>query len=443
MNKEIAFFKTKGQILVVLSVIVVIGYIIDLFELKSDINTYWTNFVSIGFVVAALLLTYKSIVSVKQSFSIIVYSLILNVLVSYIFDLEISINLEAEFLRSALIIGMILPIAGFVIEKKHTLYVGALLLVFFVIVIITSHNNYIDQNFYLLTTVFIGYTLGMYYILYMLENSTLKQSQLIAELEEKNNELEGTNALLSELNGHIEIQKEELRNTVESREKLLTIISHDIKNPLSTIINFSDLIKSKISAPEHESVLLYTNMIQESANNLNKLIVNLLDWTRLQGGKLVVKKGLFDAGTKITDAINLHVHSLNHKKIELVTNNIEGKNIIADRHMFSAVVRNLISNAVKFTPVGGKINIESKIENNKYFFSISDTGVGMNSEDIQTILYGQKNITSAGTMGESGTGFGLELCKEFIKLHEGELNIKSQLGLGTEFIVCLPVDYSN
>jgi len=365
--------------------------------------------------------------------------LILNIVLSSLFDLGISKLMDAEFLRSALIIGMLLPIAGFVIEKKHSLYIGSLLLLFYISVIIINHSNYLVQNLYLLLTIIIGYTIGMYYLLYLLEEGSSNQKKLIAELEEKNNELVRTNSLLSELNTYVEIQKEDLKSIVEAREKLLTIISHDIKNPLSAIISFSDLIKSKLNPNENESVLLYINMIQQSANNLFNLIITLLDWTRLKGGKLIVKKGLFNTGDKIREATALFEQSINSKNIEARLVNTDNIEIVADRHMFSAIIRNLLSNAIKFTPSGGRITLESKIDDNNYYLIISDSGVGMNQEDINFVLNSNLNITSEGTLGESGTGLGLELCKEFIQLHNGALSIKSKIGVGSEFKVRFPI----
>ncbi|MHC1704802.1 MAG: sensor histidine kinase [Tenuifilaceae bacterium] len=433
------YFQVKRHILIILSVLVVVGYIIDLLTIMSDTKTFWTNIISIVIVFISVILTYFSILSIRKAFLIIIYSLILNIILSSLFDLGVSVFMDAEFLRSALIIGMLLPIAGFVIEKKHSLYIGSLLLLFYICVIIINHSNYLVQNLYLLLTIIIGYTIGMYYLLYLLEEGSSNQKKLIAELEEKNNELVRTNSLLSELNTYVEIQKEDLKSIVEAREKLLTIISHDIKNPLSAIISFSDLIKSKLNPNENESVLLYINMIQQSANNLFNLIITLLDWTRLKGGKLIVKKGLFDTGERIREAIALFEQSINSKNIEVRIVNIDNIGIVADRHMFSAIIRNLLSNAIKFTPSGGRITLESRIDDNSYCLIISDSGVGMEQENIDLVLNSNKNITSEGTLGESGTGLGLELCKEFIQLHNGELSIISKIGVGSEFKVRFPI----
>jgi signal transduction histidine kinase len=443
MKKEATYFQAKRHFVILLSIVVFIGYIVDLIVLENKPYAFLANLLSIGIVILTVVLTYFFIINVKLSFAIVLYSLLLNIFVSFFINAEISGPVEAETLRSLLFICMLIPVAGFVIEKKHALIIGGILLSLYLIVIIVSPNKYLLENFYLISVSLIGYTMGMYYLLYLWEKFVIEQKVLIDELEERNNELGRANSLLSEQNSFIESQKEELNSTIESRDKLLTVISHDIKNPLFAIISFCDLIKDKISHAEFERVNLYSEMIQISANNLYRLVLNLLDWTRFQGGKLQSYKQVIDAEQNIIETIKLFDNSFKQKDIELNKTIQAGTKIFADINMFNTIIRNLISNAIKYCPSGGKININSKIENDNYYFIISDTGGGMRPEEIDSILNKTTNISTVGTEGESGTGLGLVLCKEFISLHNGELSINSAVGVGSEFIVCLPVQSSD
>jgi signal transduction histidine kinase len=335
---------------------------------------------------------------------------------------------------------MLIPVGGFVIEKKHVLIIGGILLFEYLTVIVVSQNEYLLDNFYLIAIGITGYSSGMFYLLYLWEKVIMSQKDLIDQLEERNNELGKTNSQLSEQNSFIEAQKEELNHTVESRDKLFSVISHDIKNPLFAIVSYCDLIKEKISHAEFDRVNLYSEMIQISANNLYRLVLNLLDWTRFQGGKLQSYKQVIDAEFNINETVRLFDNSFKQKDIEFTKTLQTGTKIFADINMFNTIVRNLISNAIKYCPSGGKINIESRTENDNFFFIISDTGEGMRPEEIDSILNKTSNISTVGTKGESGTGLGLALCKEFIGLHNGELSINSAVGVGSEFVVYLPVN---
>lgn len=440
MKKETIYFQAKRHFVILLSVVVVIGYSVDLIVLRNVPYAFLANALSIGIVILAVLLTYLFILSVKLSFAIVLYGLLLNIFITFILNSKISGPVEAETMRSLLIICMLIPVGGFVIEKKHTLIIGGILLCHYLTVIIVTRNIYLLENFYLIAILIIGYTSGIYYLLYLWEKVIIKQKVLIDELEKRNNELGRANGLLSEQNSYIESQKEELNSTIESRDKLFSVISHDIKNPLFAIISFCDLIKDKIRNAEFDRVNMYSEMIQISANNLYRLVLNLLDWTRFQGGKLQSFKQFVDAEPNINDTVKLFDNSFKQKDIEFSKTIQKGTKIFADINMFNTIIRNLISNAIKYSPSGGKINIESKIENENYYFIISDTGVGMIPEEIDFILNKTRNISTLGTKGESGTGLGLALCKEFIGLHNGKLSIKSAVGVGSEFIVCLPVN---
>lgn len=428
----------KMRMLYILSSIVIVGFVIDIIILYNNTLNLWENSISIVLILLSLILTYFKVLAVRQTLIIVVYSLILNIFSSYFLDLSDLQNQNNLIFRSILIVGMLLPIAGFVIDKKHSIIVGLLFFLFFIAIYFNTENNFIIENILFVESILFFYTTGIYYLLHIVDTMEATQEKLMIELEEKNLELNRTNNLLIEQNIYIETRKEEQKNLVESRDKLFSIISHDIKNPLFAIISFCDLTRDRLKSNEYEKVDFYLKMIQLSSTNLYRLIVNLLDWTRLQNGKLKIFPESLDVNSCLDNTIRLFENSVTQKEISLKINRQDEIRIPADKNMFSTIFRNLLSNAIKYTPRGGSVTVDSRLDNGKYFLVVSDNGVGMKSEDIEKLFKNTINQTTAGTDGESGTGLGLHLCKEFINLHNGSISIQSEIGVGSAFIVCLP-----
>jgi len=228
---------------------------------------------------------------------------------------------------------------------------------------------------------------------------------------------------------------------IESREKLFSIISHDIKNPLSAIIGFSELIESKIEKKDLVKALEFSKVIHHSSTNLHRLLLNLMEWTKMQSGKLAVMPEWIDVNALINESMDISNTSLLQKQIALETKLGPELIIFADKNMITTIIRNLYANAIKFTNKGGCISIESKIENLQFSFSVADTGMGMEANVIDRIMNSKESIATNGTEGEKGTGFGLILCKEFIQLHKGKLLVTSEINKGTVFTCYIPVEY--
>ncbi len=231
-----------------------------------------------------------------------------------------------------------------------------------------------------------------------------------------------------------------LRESNKTKDKFFSIIAHDLKSPFNAILGFSEmLLKShkKIDDEKREKLIKSVN---SSAKNAFKLLENLLTWSSSQSGaikyspeKLHLKILLFEI------MFSLQVQA-EKKNIHISDNILEDELIYADKNMIATVLRNLISNAIKFTINGGSIIISSKKQKNSDFIEISvvDTGVGIPKDTIDELFLIDKNTSTEGTENETGTGLGLILCKEFVEQHNGKIWAKSEIGKGSEFVFTMP-----
>ncbi len=252
-----------------------------------------------------------------------------------------------------------------------------------------------------------------------------------------------SNELLARINTHIKLktQAEELERQNATKDKFFSIISHDLKNPIANIIGFSDLIIEDYSELESVEIETFVGHINQSAKFTLELLENLLEWSRIQIGSLESVKINFDMNNLLDINIEGSRPQALAKNIQINSNIKENLVIYADEKMISTMVRNLISNAIKFTPNGGTITIssEKKIVADKNIIEteISDTGIGMKEEDIQKLFKIEQNYLSKGTNNEIGTGLGLILCKEFLNQNDGIIRVESQPNIGSNFIFTL------
>ena len=256
-----------------------------------------------------------------------------------------------------------------------------------------------------------------------------------------------TEELLRRIETHIKlkIQTEELSRQNASKDKFFSIISHDLKNPLANIIGFSELIKENFEEINTEKLLNFVHYINNSAVYALEILDDLLDWSRIQRGSLKSSKQNFNLSELLKSNIDGHTPQALAKSIFFESNFEKNVLIHADERMVSAIVRNLISNAIKFTPKGGLISVSTKeiLVNNKKLIEtvIKDTGIGIEEESIRKLFKIEHNYNSKGTNNETGTGLGLILCKEFINLNNGSIRVESIPKVGTSIIFDLEPAY--
>ena len=254
------------------------------------------------------------------------------------------------------------------------------------------------------------------------------QRQLIRE----KHELELTLKKLNELN-------EELNLLNATKDKFFSIIAHDLRNPFGSVLAISSLLAMKARVYPLEKVESFAKNLNLASQQAFDLLENLLEWSRIQTGKLRPYPIVFLPSEVINQALALCEHTAKQKNIDLSTEEITDISVFADREMVSTVVRNLIANALKFTEHNGKISISTSIQNSMMVFSVADTGVGIESSLLDKLFRIDAMLSAPGTDGEKGTGLGLILCKEFINCNSGEIWAESVVGKGSRFSFSIPL----
>jgi signal transduction histidine kinase len=232
---------------------------------------------------------------------------------------------------------------------------------------------------------------------------------------------------------------EELKELNATKDKFFSIISHDLKNPFAGLMGISDILITDIQEKNFENLEEYAILVKESSTQGYKLLTNLLEWARLQTNTISVAIAPISLEAVVDQAKTAIQTKALQKQIKIQCQCEQNYMVMGDDNMLNTVMRNLLSNAVKFTPEGGNITISGKTQEGRIILSVSDTGVGINEQDIPKLFRIDTNFSTKGTNRESGTGLGLILCKEFIEKMNGEIWLNSEVGKGTEFFISLPL----
>ncbi len=239
----------------------------------------------------------------------------------------------------------------------------------------------------------------------------------------------------------IELKEREakLKELNATKDKFFSIIAHDLKSPFSGIIGLSNLLKEDFQQLDIHTIQQYASMINSSAVQTYRLLENLLNWARIQQGEIPFNPTYILLKHLVNGVVNLLNEGAYQKKITIINNTPASLMVKIDEEMIETILRNLISNAIKFTPIGGKIEIDAGITNNSVVeISVSDNGVGIEEKNIAKLFNIDTNYTNLGTEREKGTGLGLILCKDFVEKHCGKIAVESTVGKGSRFTISLP-----
>ncbi len=231
----------------------------------------------------------------------------------------------------------------------------------------------------------------------------------------------------------------ELRELNATKDKFFSIIAHDLKSPFNSIIGFSELLASKSRKKDYEGVEKYAGIIWESSQRAMDLLMNLLEWSRSQTGRIEFTPEYFNLADLASSITQLFDDVARQKGITLKTDIPLSLTVFADKQMINTVLRNLISNAIKFTHTKGTVTLTAEEGQHGVTVSITDDGVGISPSRIDTLFRLDQSVSTSGTAKEKGTGLGLILCKEFIDKHGGRMFVESQEGQGSVFSFMLPV----
>jgi len=225
----------------------------------------------------------------------------------------------------------------------------------------------------------------------------------------------------------------------ETKDKMLSIISHDIRTPIGNIVSFVDMILSDYDFYDMEKIRAYLDIIKFSASSCYHLIDNLLKWAFIQKKQLKPNPRIIDLKELTLEMISFFSNSADKKDIKLKSEIFKDIKVWADEEMIKTIIRNLISNAIKFTNKSGRIIINAAVKEGFVEFSVSDNGVGIEDERLEKIFNKKDFATTYGTENEKGSGLGLILCSDFIELNDGKIWVESEAGKGSNFIFTLPV----
>jgi len=236
------------------------------------------------------------------------------------------------------------------------------------------------------------------------------------------------------------IQKtEELQKLNNEKDKFFSIIAHDLRSPFNSFLGLTQIMAEELSNLTTTELQKIAESMRNSAVNLFRLLENLLQWSRIEQGSLPFDPEITDLKTDIDESIAMVLESARNKEIEIIYDIPIDLMVYADSNMLRTVIRNLVSNSIKFTPYQGKITLEAKIdENQSTLISIKDTGIGMTPEIVEHLFQLDGKTNRKGTHGEPSSGLGLLLCKEFISKHGGRIWVESEEGKGTTFHFTFP-----
>jgi signal transduction histidine kinase len=269
---------------------------------------------------------------------------------------------------------------------------------------------------------------------------------MLDKLEKANNEMKI-------LNNSLEIKNIELKDLNLTKDKFFSIIAHDLRSPISAFCSVTTMLYDNSDDFTDEERLDFLSLIKNSAQNVYSLLENLLQWSRSQRGLLIFNPEIVNLEKVIVNVLSLHKQNADNKSIQIIKNVPQNLNVFVDISMLNTILRNLISNAIKFTMIGGKIEIgiiEKEISDNLnsddgniVTVYVKDSGIGIDELSISKLFKIDESITTKGTSEEEGTGLGLILCKEFVELNGGRIWVESEVGVGTTCYFNIPLYISN
>lgn len=286
-----------------------------------------------------------------------------------------------------------------------------------------------------------------------LQETNIILTQQNTKISEQNRQLENYTKEVTKQNEYILAQQSEiiqqkeilekqtkaLQDANQTKDKLFSIVAHDIKNPLGVLSGFVELLYTNYQKYDETKRMMFIQQINISAKSLSGLILNLLEWSRSQTKSIKTHIQQLSLIELVNETFDLVSEQASNKSISLTCIINPQQFVYGDKNMLETVLRNLITNALKFTPNEGSIIVRSSLHRvGKVCISISDSGIGMSKEQLNSLFVSSSSKSTKGTNNESGTGLGLIICKEFMELQNGSIEVESTEGQGTTFHLYMP-----
>lgn len=275
------------------------------------------------------------------------------------------------------------------------------------------------------------------------ENLRQSNDRLVSEmrtLQDERERAEAVNVQYVELAENYALATEELEKLNQEKNKFFSIIAHDLRSPFTALLGFSGLLVERADKMDAAKIKDFATHINEAGNRVFKLLENLLEWSRLQMDRVQTEPQMFRVGDVAGKTIEVLGPVAAEKNITL-TERGAAPEVYADPNMIDAVIRNLVNNAIKFTPNGGAITIAYERDEAASVARIVviDNGIGMSADTAAKLFNIAENVSTQGTAGEAGTGLGLLLCKELVERNAGRIGVESTPGEGSTFNFTLPL----
>ncbi len=258
---------------------------------------------------------------------------------------------------------------------------------------------------------------------------------IVFQYNYRNKELRKKNALITE-------QNKKLEETNATKDKFFSIIAHDLKNPIFSQKGITDILANDYDELSDEEIREMLQVLHNATENISDLLENLLNWSRSQRGAIEFYPSDIDLNLIFMNIQSLMEAQVAKKKIDLNVDTDNEIKVYADNNMLNTILRNLMSNAIKYTPEGGKIQLRATETNDFVEIAVKDSGVGIEKDDIDKLFKADVNFTTRGTGNESGTGLGLLVCKEFVEKHGGKIWVESRPGKGSSFKFTIPTKFT-
>ena len=267
----------------------------------------------------------------------------------------------------------------------------------------------------------------------------LSLNEMLDQLEDESNKR-------SLIENRLRESESKLRELNSNKDKFSSIIAHDLKSPFSAILGFSKLLQDEYTTSSPEQHQLFIRRIVDGLSNVYRLLENLLDWSRIQLGGIEFHPERLDIGLMAFEIIHDNKLNLEKKEIGVKVEIPESTTVFADKNMIKTILRNLVSNALKFSPVGKQVRIcvfpsseSDRVPPGFIGLAVIDQGVGISNKDLNYLFRIDSGFRRLGTSNETGTGLGLVLCREFVEIYGGQIWAESEEGKGSTFIFTVPL----
>ncbi len=435
-----------------------LGFIIDIINFYQSNKIFYNNVTSVSITVIIYSLYRFKRLNLKTSFGIILYIALANVIIDSFSDL-FSPNRVYFFLRDSLFMSFLLTLISLIIRKTHAIIITVIYVGSVIAMTLITKNIFLQESIYLIILFVTAYAIVVYYFVGVIEKSILEREKHTQIIKEKNDIVNETNTLLEESQQQIEEQSEKLTSQTEvlkdqadllalknkeleqlnkTKDLFLSVLAHDLKGPFHLMIGFSEILEKEFNKLDDAKKIHYINLLSDTSRKTFNLFENLLIWTTSQSNAIANKPIRIAMNGLIKANIILFKENYENKEIKIVENILQDCFIMADENMIHTVIRNLFSNAIKFTPLEGQIYISCIRGNNEILVEIKDTGIGMDEETLESLFKIDKPESITGTSGEVGTGLGLLICKDFIEKNGGKIWATSKINNGSTFTFSIP-----